>query len=119
MRKRLTTAAAGSTPNKGKESSYKIVIRIFFNFNLCFFQSSGPEFKSPLSKKGTSSPAQTDNVISEAPPTSIHMRSKYESALQSIHNYFEGENCDVDEDRFEDILVTMKAPAEKAYASGN
>ena len=47
------------------------------------------------------------------------MRSKYESALQSIHNIFEGENCDVDEDRFEDILVTMKAPAEKAYASGN
>ena len=121
MRKRLTTAAAVSTgtPNKGKERSDKIVVQNFLNFILCFFQSSGPEFKSPLSKKGTSSPAQTDNVISEAPPTSIHITSKYESVLQSIHNFFEGENCDVDEDRFEDILDTMKAPVERAFASGN
>lgn len=120
MQNRQTTAAAvrTGTPNKGKRDTYSIIIKLV-NFMLCFFRSSGPAFKSPLTKKGTSSPAQTNNRISEAPSASIDITSLYENALQTIDNMLDGVICGVDDDRVGDILETVKAPAEKAYASGN
>jgi hypothetical protein len=81
---------------------------------------SEPAFKQAIKRKSTSTPAQTNNMIGEAPTSSSSLRTSYESTLQKIEDMFnDGVFPSVEDDRVDDIHMDMKGIAEKAYDSGN